>query len=390
MYNRLISLPKDKSFFLFGQRGTGKTTLLKSIYGSNALEITLLDSKTLLTLEKAPWKLKELVLGKKQEQEIVIIDEIQKVPALLDEVHKIIEEKKICFALTGSSARKLKREGVNLLAGRAYNYKLYPLSYQELGEDFDLKVVLQWGSLPQVIIEKLALDREEYLYSYVRSYLREEIILEQIVRNIEPFSRFLEIAAQSNGEIIAYANIAKDVGVSAVSVKTYFSILEDTLIGYFLPAYHTSLRKKQKQAPKFYFNDIGLVRTLKNQVSIEPLEQSFEYGNLFESFIINEFVRLNEYRRTRFEFSHFRVDDKNEIDLVIEQPGGKVILVEIKSRKNISDREINVLSQLLPSFKNAKAFCLSQDPERKMIKEVLCLPWREGIAEIFALSSSRA
>ena len=384
MYNRLISLPKNKSFFLFGQRGTGKSTLLKNEFKEQALELSLLDSKLYFNLSKAPWKLKELVSARKSEQELVILDEIQRIPELLNEVHKLIEEENIVFALTGSSARKLKKQGVNLLAGRAQNYKLYPLSYMELGDDFELNKTLQWGTLPRVVTESNDTDREEYLYSYVSTYLKEEIILEQIVRQIEPFNRFLEVAAQTNTGVVSYTNIAKDTGLTDVTIRTYFSILEDTLIGHFLPSYHLSVRKKQKQSPKFYFNDLGLVRTLKNQVAIAAQEQSFEYGDLFESFIVNEFIKLNEYYRTRFTFSFLRIDDNAEIDLIIEKPDGSIVLIEIKSRSSISDREVKTLNQFFPSFKNAKALCLSNDPERKKIENVLCLPWRDGIEEVFA------
>lgn len=384
MYKRLILLPNNKTFFLFGQRGTGKTTLLKEQLGESALEISLLDSKHLIRLTKAPWELKSLVLAKKAEQTIVVIDEIQKVPALLDEVHKLIEEEKIVFALTGSSARKLMRAGVNLLGGRAFVFKLFPLTATELASDFDLDQVLRWGALPQVVTEKKINNKEEYLYAYVNTYLKEEIILEQVVRQIEPFSRFLEVAAQSNSDPVSFANIAKDVGISAVSVKNYFDIITDTLIGFFLPSYHTSIRKKQKQAAKFYFYDIGLVRTLQNNISLVPSPESFEYGMLFESFIINEIVRLNEYNRTRFELSHFRIDDNEEIDLIIEKPGGKTILIEIKSKdKNVSEKDVKILNRIGANFKNATSYCLSRDPERKKIGQVLCVPWQDGIKEIF-------
>jgi uncharacterized protein len=382
MYNRLISLAKNQSLFLFGQRGTGKTTLLKNLYGENALTLSLLDSKLLLTLTNAPWKIREFVEGRKSSQKIVIIDEIQKLPKLLDEVHKMMEESGLQFILTGSSARKLKREGTNLLAGRAYEYRLYPLSYQEIGKEFNLQEVLHWGALPRVVTEQENSNRSEFLYSYVDTYLREEIILEQVVRNIEPFSKFLEVAAQSNGDIVSYTNIAKDSGLSDVTIRNYFDILESTLIGFYLPAYHISVRKRQKQSPKFYFHDLGIVRTLTNQVTTSPIEQTFEYGTLFESFVINEFIKLNEYLRLRYKFSFIRIDNNQEIDLIVEKPGGAIVLVEIKSTRQIRDEHVKAINQISPSFKNASAYCLSQDQERKKIGATLCVPWNEGLGEI--------
>jgi len=382
MYNRLISLPKNKSFFLFGQRGTGKSTLLKKLYGDKALVLSLLDSRLFLTLTNASWKIRELVKGRNAEQKIIVIDEIQKLPILLDEVHKMIEEEGLQFILTGSSARKLKRQGTNLLAGRAYEYKLYPLSYQELGKDFDLNETLHWGALPQVATERDNADKSEFLYSYIDTYLREEIILEQVVRRLEPFSKFLQMAAQNNGDIVSYTNIAKDSGLSDVTIRNYFEILESTLIGFFLPVFHTSIRKRQRQSPKFYFHDLGVVRALTNQVNIGPLKQTYEYGTLFESFVINEFIKLNEYFRLRFKFSFIRVENDQEIDLVIEKPGGAVILVEIKSTQQIKEEHVRTLDLMQRSFKDARSYCLSQDGERKQIGSVLCVPWNEGIEEI--------
>jgi len=264
---------------------------------------------------------------------------------LLDEVHKLIEEKGVVFALTGSSARKLKRAGVNLLAGRAVTHRLFPLTSKEIGIDFDLEMALQWGTLPTVVNESSSEEREDYLYSYVDTYLKEEIILEQVVRQIDPFSRFLEVASQSHGEVVSFANIAKDVGISAVSVKNYFDILTDTLIGFFLPVYHRSIRKKQKQTPKFYFYDNGLVRTLRRQVALPLHPDSFEYGKLFESFIINEVLRLDEYSKTRFSLSHLRVSDQDEIDLIVERPGRETLLIEIKSTATIHPIAMLLLAQ---------------------------------------------
>lgn len=381
MYNRLLSLPKANSFFLFGQRGTGKSTLIKQtlLTSPDVIRIDLLDSKTYLELSRSPWKLKELIGNYKT----VFIDEIQKVPLLLDEVHKLIEDKKLRFALTGSSARKLKRAGVNLLAGRAYEYRLFPLTFQELGEDFNLNGFLHWGSLPGAVNATSPQDKEDFLYSYVDTYLKEEIILEQLVRHIEPFNSFLQVAAQCNGESINYENIAKDVGVGAISVKNYYSILVDTLIGFYLPGYHTSKRKRQKKAPKFYFYDVGIVRALQNVLKVAPQSASYEFGNLFESFVINEIVKLNAYRRNRWEFSHLRVDDKDEIDLIIERPGAKTVLIEIKSKDKIDSRDCTALNRLQPDFKNSIAYLFSQDSTERKVENVHCLFWRQGIERLF-------
>ncbi|MCC6932229.1 MAG: ATP-binding protein [Deltaproteobacteria bacterium] len=386
MYKRLISLPNSGSFFVFGQRGTGKSTLLRQHFSltekasQNVIEIDLLDSRTYLELSRSPWNLRELVANR----EIVFIDEIQKIPMLLNEVHKLIEDKRIRFALTGSSARKFRKAGVNLLAGQAHEYKLYSLSFQELGKDFNLSDVLQWGSLPSVVNSATARDKEDFLYFYVNTYLKEEIILEQLVRKIEPFSAFLEVAAQSNGENINYENIAKDSRVVAISVKNYFSILVDTLIRFYLPAYHTSKRKRQKKAPKFYFYDLGIVRALQNNVSQTPQPGSFEYGKLFKSFVINEIIKLDAYKHSRYEFSHLRVNDKDEIDLIIERPGKETLLVEIKSKDKIDSRDCASGNKLLPEFKNARAYLLSLDKTPRQVEAVKCLFWQQGIEKIFS------
>lgn len=384
MYKRLITLPKNRSFFLFGQRGTGKSSLIKNSLGGDAFVINLLDSKIYLELVSTPWKLREMVLARKDKTSIVVIDEVQKIPALLDEVHLLIEDHQVNFIMTGSSARKLKKSGVNLLAGRALDFKLYPLTHIELGSDFNLQQVLKWGSLPKAIVEQEERFKEEYLYAYVTTYLEQEIIVEQLVRQIEPFTRFLEVAAQANTNVINYENIARDVKVTPVSVKSYFQILVDTLIGFYLPAYHTSVRKRQKIAPKFYFYDIGLVRALQKTLLIEPQRGTFEYGVLFESFVINEIIRLNEYYRSRYEFSHIRLADDTEIDLVIERPGKETLLIEIKSKDTIDDRDVARLASLSHEVKNCAAYCLSTDRTRRQIGPVLCLSWQDGIAEIFA------
>jgi predicted AAA+ superfamily ATPase len=384
MYKRLISLPEGRSFFLFGQRGTGKSSLLRTTFGERALTFNLLDSRTYLELVASPWRLREQILALSRQPEIVVIDEVQRVPALLNEVHLLIEEHGIHFGLTGSSARKLKRSGVNLLAGRALTYKLFPLTVSELGSDFNLEEVLQWGSLPKTVVEKENDFKEEYLHSYVSTYLEQEIIVEQLVRQIEPFSRFLEVAAAANTNLVNYEKIARDVGVSSVSIKAYFQILADTLVGFFLPAYSRSVRRRQKAAPKFYFYDLGLVRALQRTLSLKPTPGTFEYGLLFESFLVNEIIRRDEYNRSRFTFSHLRVDETSEVDLVIERPGRPTLLVEIKSKDKIDERDVSRLSALSASIPDSKAICLSRDASRRLINGTMCLNWLTGIEEIFS------
>lgn len=380
MYKRIIELPDNNSFFLFGQRGTGKSTLLKNRLDKGFLTIDLLDSRTYLELSASPWRLKDRIGDYKH----VVIDEIQKVPLLLDEVHKLIEDEKIKFALTGSSARKLKKAGVNMLAGRAYQHKLYPLTYKELAEDFDLIQALSWGTLPGAVNPASNREKESYLYTYVDTYLKEEIIFEQVVRKIDPFNRFLQVAAQTNSENIVYENIAKDTGVSLVSIKNYFEILVDTLIGFYLPVHHNSARKRYKKSPKFYFHDIGVVRALQNTLKTTLNTGSFEFGKLFETFLINEIIRLNEYNATRFEFSYLRIDDRHEIDLIIERPGVDTILIEIKSKDKVDERDTKSLNLLFPSFKNAKAYLFSRDKVARKVANVQCFYWEDGIEEIFS------
>lgn len=298
MIHRICNPSKSNSFFLFGARGTGKTTLLKQLFSeSEALFIDLLDLELSDRLMAYPGELSSLLDAQVGKKKWVIIDEIQKNPKLLDTVHQAISQNKFKFALTGSSARKLKRGAVNLLAGRAFIFYLFPLTKQELGDQFNLDRVLSFGSLPDVVTASSEVDRLRFLKSYTQTYLREEIVSEQIVRNLPPFRRFLEVAAQQNADIVHYTNIAKDIGSDAKTVSNYFEILEDTLLGFRLSAFDRSIRKQQKKAPKFYFFDNGIVRVLTSQVDYQAVPKSPEYGRLFEAWVINEVHRIRRSRR---------------------------------------------------------------------------------------------
>jgi len=383
MFNRSIKINENNSFFLFGPRGVGKTHLVKErILADHRLVIDLLDPIELEMFSMDPHELIRRMDGAGALLEWVIIDEVQKIPKLLDLVHKLIEERPIKFALTGSSARKLKRGGADMLAGRAFTYHLHPLTSFELGGGHDLREILRFGTLPRIFQLTTAEEKKLYLQSYVSTYIKEEIQVEQIVRRLDPFRRFLQVAAQSNGEVISYSNIARDVASTDKSVRSYFEILEDTLLGFLLEPYHASIRKRQTTSPKFYFFDVGVQRALARTVSLEILPKTAEFGRSFEHLVILEMIRNSSYLRNDFAFSYLRTKDGAEIDLVVERPGAPVALIEIKSADGVRDDHVRTLNRLATDFENAQAYCLSLDVSPKQIGNVRCLFWQEGVREI--------
>ena len=383
-FNRIATLPHKQSFFLFGARGVGKSMLLKQHFADQKshLWIDLLSPSLEMSLANKPEKLLEMWSLKKPKW--IVIDEVQKIPSILDIVHKGIEEHQILFALTGSSARKLKRGGANLLAGRAIERKLAPLSILELEDEFSLKKALSVGMLPLIWSQRYSeIEAGDFLYSYVNSYLKEEIAAEQLVRNLDPFRRFLVSAAQSNGQIINHAAIERDAGVPAKQSSRHFEILVDTLLGYYLEPYHRSLRKRQTQKAKFYFFDVGIVRALQNLAGLEVTPSAGEFGYLFEAFVINEFFKLSEAYQKRWHFSYFQTQNNNEIDLIIERPRGLPLLIEIKSTSKLTDDKLAPLINIMPDFKHEQAFLLSNDTEEKVLSKVRCLHFLNGLKEIF-------
>ncbi len=381
MVNRILNPSENNSFFIFGPRGTGKSTLVRSLYSKpQTLWIDLLREEDEERFRARPQDLSALLAA--GQYKCVVIDEVQKLPKLLDIVHLEIEAKRAQFVLTGSSARKLKRGAANLLAGRAFTYHLYPLTHRELGEVFDLQGALSLGGLPKLLELTELSDREEYLRSYVRTYLKEEIIAEQVIRKIDPFRDFLKIAAQSNGQIINYSKIASDVGVDDKTVHSYFQILEDTLVGHFLNPYHRSVRKRQREAPKFYLFDPGVKRALEQTLRSELVPQTYAYGRAFEHFVFLEAIRLNEYRRLDYEFSYLRTKDGAEIDLIIERPGAATLLVEIKSSETVNEKASSGLERFSMDWKGrVETRVWSRDPSVRKIGKTVFLPWDEGLKE---------
>jgi len=385
MFKRIQKLSENQSYFLFGARGTGKTTLLhQKILKKNSLWIDLLLSEDEDRFGRFPDELYYAVQNNKNLQQVVI-DEIQKAPKLLDIVHKcMFEFPNVQFIMTGSSARKLRHGAANLLAGRAFTYSLYPLTVFELGTHFSLSSVLEYGTLPRIFNLEKEAEKQEFLRSYTRTYLKEEIQVEQLVRKLYPFRDFLEIAAQSNGKIINFSSISKDIGVDDKTVKNYFSILEDTLLGFFLPAFSRSIRKQQQHSPKFYFFDLGVKRALDQTLTIPLKPKTYAFGDAFEHFVILECMRLNAYFKKDFHFSYIRTKAGVELDLVIQRPGGEDILVEIKSTDFVKKQHLKHLNLLGNSWdKPCKKQVWSLDKLEKSIEGVDCLFWEEALKRIF-------
>lgn len=384
MIFRLPKHPKKRSFFLFGPRGTGKSTWLKQVFSDIPhLYIDLLNPDEEERFAKNPATLLAQIEALPASTRWIVLDEIQKVPKLLDVVHLAIEKHKKLFALTGSSARKLKRGHANLLAGRAFVSHFHPLTHLELGQQFNLEDGLYWGGLPTLLECDDPADKVRYLRTYTQIYLKEEIVAEQVIRKLDPFRLFLEIAAQHNGEILNYSNIARDVGVDTLTVQSYFQILEDTLIGFLLHPFHKSVRKRQRTHPKFYFFDTGVKRALEGTLTVDLPEHSYGYGKVFEHFVILEAFRLNSYFEKDYRFSYLRTKDDAEIDMIVERPGAPLVLVEIKSSRQVDERDIRSLLAFKTDMpRGTEAFCLSRDPIPKVIEGVRLLPWEKGLEEI--------
>lgn len=387
-YDRLANPLLSNSFFLFGARGTGKTSLLEELFGALSPEETLrydlLDPETEERLALRPALLSAAIKGKKKSPDKllwVIIDEIQKLPILLNVVHSIIEDATLAgtrFALTGSSARKLKRQGANLLAGRAFEYHLHPLTHLELGGDFSLPQALTWGTLPKVTLLTSSREKSAFLRAYANTYLKEEIWAEHLIDNLEPFRKFLPICAQMSGEILNYAAIARDVRVQDKTIKSYYQILEDTLLGFYLEPYHHSLRKRQKKSPKFYLFDTGVTRALQGTLRAPLPPGSFDYGKAFEQWIVCECQRLSSYQEDDAVFSYLSTDSA-EIDLIIERPNSPVALVEIKSGERTTQSDAKHLLGFRDDFSNPLCMVLSRDPIEREEEGVLFMPWRQGL-----------
>lgn len=377
MYSRIVSIDNNYSFVLLGPRGSGKSTLLRKEFESRCkLWIDLLIPEEEMNFQAHP---SELMLRSAHLSpgSWVVIDEIQRVPALLDLAHKLIEERKLLFALTGSSARKLKRGGGNLLAGRAFVTYLFPLSVLELKEfnDTQLLTRLNFGLLPKVGEFNSEEHKIKFLQSYTLTYLKEEIAAEQLVRNLPVFSRFLEVAGQMAGQAINYSAIARDIGSTHTLMQSYFQVLEDTLLGFHLLPYHKSIRKQQRQAAKFYFIDVGVARAVARALHTPLVPQSYEYARRFEQFLIAEIYKLCQYRARDEILSYLCTKDDVEVDLVIDRPGKSTLFIEIKSTSRLQEKHFKGLSAISQGVKGVEPLIISQDLNTKKHGSVHAMHW---------------
>lgn len=358
-----LGLGKE-SAFLWGARQTGKSTLLKNLFPS-ALYFDLLLSSEYERLIRSPSLLRERILATSPEQP-VIIDEIQRIPGLLNEVQWLMVNKQFRFILSGSSPRKIIRSGSNLLGGRAFRYELYPLIYPEI-PDFNLLKALNSGLLPR---HYLSSRPEKMLSAYIGSYLQDEIVVEAKIRNIGSFTKFLEKAAFSNGEIVNYTNIATDCGVSAPTVKEYFQILEDTLIGRFIPSFQKKPKRRVILSPKFYYFDIGIANYLLRRGEIKQGSESF--GSAFEHFIFLEIAAHSHYSDLHYPVSYWRTASQLEVDFVL---GDHEIAIEVKATDNVQPRHLKGLRAFAEEYAVKKMLVVSNDPYPRKIDEIFILPW---------------
>jgi predicted AAA+ superfamily ATPase len=367
MYHRkqLFIDSEQESIFFWGARQTGKSMLLKTRF-PDAMWFDLLISREYERLSKNPDILRETVLANLNLSP-VIIDEIQRIPTLLNEVHWLISNHGIRFILSGSSPRKILRSEANLLGGRALRYELYPLISVEI-PDFNLLRALNHGLLPR---HYDVANPNRLISSYIGSYLRDEIAAEARIRNIGTFARFLEIAALTNGEMVNYTNIASDCGISATTVKEYFQILEDTLIGRYLPSFQKRPKRRVITAPKFYLFDVGIANYLLHREKIKLGSELF--GKAFEHFIYQEIYAHSRYSGKEYPMYYWRTTSQLEIDFVL---GDHEVAIEVKATEQANHRHLKGLKAFAEEYEVKKLILISNDPMPRLVDHILILPWK--------------
>ncbi|MBI4054684.1 MAG: ATP-binding protein [Elusimicrobia bacterium] len=376
MYSRTLKTPAEKSFFLFGPRGTGKTHWVRSTF-PQAVYLDLLESRTYNDLLADPQRLERHVPETRGAH--VVIDEIQRVPALLDEVHRLIENRRTRFILTGSSARKLRRGSANLLAGRALTCSMHPLTARELDKDYRLEHSLKWGQLPNAYTDS---DPEAFLESYVKTYLREEVLQEGLTRNLSRFTRFLEAASFAQGSVLNLSNVARECAVHRKVVESYFGILEDLLIGVRLPPFAKRAKRRPVSHPKFYYFDVGVYRTLRPKGPLDTPEEI--EGVALESLVFQELSALLDNLRLNLDLYYWRAATGIETDFVLYGKDGFIGL-EVKRTDKVRDKDLRGLKAFISDYPSAKGYLLYLGSKPMNFGRIQALPAEEALRNLAGL-----
>jgi uncharacterized protein len=375
MFQRLLNIPlrTKKSFFLFGPRGTGKTTWLKE-HLPDSLFINLLESEYYTRLAGNPGLIREMIPPGYQGW--IIIDEIQRVPELLNEVHDLIESKDLTFILTGSSARKLRKRGVNLLAGRALTYYLHPLTIREQAARFDVVKSIKLGHLPARFNEQ---NPQKYLKDYVQTYVREEVLQEGLTRNIGHFSRFLEVASFSQGSVLNTSEVARESSIERAVADNYFSILEDLLIGFRLPVFSRKAKRKLIGHQKFYYFDAGVFRSIR---PIGPLDSEAEVdGPAIETLVLQELRAMNDYLECEYKLYFWRTKNGLEVDFILYGPRG-FIAIEVKRSAHVHLKDLRSLKEFKKDYPSARCFLFYGGSIPLYKEELTALPIKKALLEL--------
>lgn len=380
MYSRLIQPPEGKSFFLFGPRGTGKTTWVKATF-PDALYLDLLEAELFNDLLANPQRLEGLI--PKASKDWVIVDEVQRVPDLLNEIHRLIEKYKYKFVLTGSSARKLRKAGPNLLGGRALIRSFHPLTAIELGQSFNLKHSLTYGQLPSVYTES---DPKAYLESYVKTYLEEEVQQEGLTRNLSAFSRFLEAASFSQGSVLNISSVARDCAVERKVVENYFGILEDLLIAYRVPVFSRRAKRRLVAHSKFYFFDVGVYRTLRPKGPLDSPEEA--EGPALETLLFQELIAVNASLKLGYKVYHWRTSNQAEVDFVLYGERG-LLAFEIKRTGKVSSSMLKGLRSFLQDYPPARAYFIYAGERQLWEGDVEVIPIETALKKLPEILSGK-
>jgi predicted AAA+ superfamily ATPase len=376
MYSRLLSIPDKQSFFLFGPRGTGKTAWVKSVC-PEALIFDLLDAQVYARLLANPTLLGDLIPA--SHQDWVAVDEVQRAPQLLDEVHRLIETRGLRFILTGSSARKLRRGGVNLLAGRALTRFMHPLTALELGNDFQLKRAVQFGCLPFAWTTE---NPGDYLAAYTATYLREEVLQEGLTRNLAAFSRFLEAASFSQAQVLNITSVARESAIAPKLAEAYFSVLEDLLIAVRVPPFTKRAKRRVVMHPKFFFFDAGVFRAVRPKGPLDSPEEA--EGPALETLVLAHLRAWNDYGNHHATLSYWRTPQGDEVDFIVYGEN-TFTAIEVKRNARIRQEDLRGLLRFKEDYPEARTVLFHPGSRRYHESSVEIIPLGEGLLDLDAV-----